>query len=162
MRIIYTAESGNLAIVTAAERAQLERALGRELSEEEYRSFVLEKSVPATARDVQVVADDWTPPDTDRAFRDAWALGKDGQAFVDMARARAIHRDSLRAERNTKLAGLDVDALRAVEVGDAAAVKAVGARKQQLRDMPAHPAIEAAETPDDLRLLSLDALSSMA
>ena len=70
---------------------------------------------------------------------------------VNMSKARNIKRDMIRAERNPKLAALDVDYMRASEAQDAAAMAAIAQVKQQLRDAPQDPAIEAAQTPDELK-----------
>lgn len=86
---------------------------------------------------------------SDLTFRDAWTA-QNGKAVVDMARARAIHRDRLRMLRAPKLAALDVAYLKAQEKGDAAAMADIVAKKQALRDAPAHPAIDAATTPEQL------------
>jgi hypothetical protein len=70
---------------------------------------------------------------------------------VDMAKAREIQRGRIRAARQPLLAALDVEFMRAVEAGDAARQAEVAAQKQALRDAPAHPDIEAAETPEALK-----------
>ena len=91
----------------------------------------------------------------DRTFRGAWQFN--GNAVeIDMAKARDIHRDALRAERGPKLDKLDVDWFRAVETGGDTA--AIAAQKQALRDVTADPRIEAAATPDALKALTLDVL----
>ncbi|MGC5098572.1 hypothetical protein ACPXA0_26590, partial [Escherichia coli] len=62
-----------------------------------------------------------TPPDRD--FRDAWQLN--GTVIeVDMARARDIHRDNLRAERARRFAALDVEASRNMIGGDTTGAQA--------------------------------------
>jgi hypothetical protein len=91
----------------------------------------------------------------DRTFRGAWAFN--GAAVeIDMAAARGIHRDNLRAERAPRLSALDVDYMKALEQsGDTAAI---AAQKQALRDVTADARIEGAATPDALKALTLDAL----
>ncbi len=105
---------------------------------------------------------------TDRTFRDAWQLN--GTVIdVDMAAARNIHRAHLRAERLTLFDPLD-------KVATPLARKAAGgavlttqektnlhtaeASAQKLRDAPAHASIDAASTPDALKALTLDVLTS--
>lgn len=78
----------------------------------------------------------------DRTFRDAW----NADLTVDMALARDIHRDRLRAARAPVLAALDVEQLRG---GD------VEARKQALRDVTKDERIEAARTPEELLAVGL-------
>lgn len=74
---------------------------------------------------------------------------------IDMTRARNIKRDQIRAARAPMLAALDVEWMRASERGDTAAMTDIAARKQVLRDATADPRIEAAQTPDELKALSL-------
>lgn len=97
---------------------------------------------------------------TDRTFRNAWTL--DGAAIAhDMDKARTIKRDRLRAERALRLAALDVDMLRAAEANDDKEKARITSAKRVLRDLPAHPAIDKAETADELRSLTLDVLLSL-
>lgn len=69
---------------------------------------------------------------------------------IDMDRARALHRARLKAARLPLLASLDIAWQRAMEGGDTARAAEIVAQKQVLRDLPASPAIDAAETPDQL------------
>ena len=70
---------------------------------------------------------------------------------VDMNKARAIHRDRMREARAPKLAALDVAFQRAIE--DGTDTSSIVAQKQALRDMTTDPSIEAAQTPDELKLV---------
>lgn len=91
----------------------------------------------------------------DRTFRGAWQFS--GAAVeIDMAKARDIHRDNLRAERAPRLAKLDVDYMKALEQGGDTA--AIAAEKQALRDVTDDARIAGAATPDALKALTLDAL----
>ena len=94
-----------------------------------------------------------------RAFRNAWDI-VNGKPILVMDRARDLHRDRLRVARAPLLAATDVDYQRADENGDLAQKTAVAARKQALRDITKHPAIDAAETPEDLAALTLEALTA--
>lgn len=86
----------------------------------------------------------------DITFRDAWSF--DGKQFgVKMDEAKEIWRDRLRKEREPLLAALDVEFIRALEAG--ADTKAIAAEKQRLRDVTALPAIDAAQTPDELKAI---------
>ncbi len=80
---------------------------------------------------------------------------------INMPKARDIHRASLRFQRNKRLAPLDVAYMRALERADTTAAQEIAAQKQKLRDIPAHPAIEAAQTPDELIELTLDKLLTL-
>ena len=91
----------------------------------------------------------------DRTFRGAWQFN--GAAVeVDMAAAKAIHKDNLRMARAPRLADLDVAYMKALEAGSGAAE--IAAEKQVLRDITSDARIEAAATPDELKALTLDAL----
>ena len=70
---------------------------------------------------------------------------------INMVKAREIHRTLIRAARAPLMAALDVEYQRADERGDADAKASVAARKQALRDAPADPRIEAAQTIKELR-----------
>lgn len=89
----------------------------------------------------------------DRDYRDALVDRGIGSLEHDMARAREIHRGLLRHERAPKLAELDVAQLRAMEAGEDGA--AIAREKQRLRDITAHPAIEAATSIEELRAITL-------
>jgi hypothetical protein len=91
----------------------------------------------------------------DRTFRNAWTLDR-GAVAIDMAKARAIKRDQLRAERAPRLAALDEAYLRADEVRDDAAKATIAAEKEKLRSATDDPAIDAAATPEELKAITLD------
>jgi hypothetical protein len=95
----------------------------------------------------------------DRTFRDAWTL-TDAGVVHDMAKARAIKRDMLRAERTPLLAALDVEYQRADERKDDAAKATIAAKKQALRDVTSDPAIDAAATVEELKALKPDVLDA--
>ncbi|MEE9905553.1 MAG: phage tail assembly chaperone [Chlorobium sp.] len=77
---------------------------------------------------------------------------------INMPKARGIKRNQLRAERAPMLSALDVEYQQADERKSTTAKKDIAQRKQALRDVTKHPAIEAATTPDDLKSLSIDNL----
>jgi hypothetical protein len=56
--------------------------------------------------------------------------------IVNMAKARTIHMDKIRAVRNKQLTDLDVSFMRAVETGDASELARIAGEKQVLRDIP--------------------------
>ena len=68
---------------------------------------------------------------------------------IDMAKAREIHKTHIRRARESKLAALDVDFQRALEVG--AATTSIVAQKQALRDAPAAVGITTATTDLELK-----------
>ena len=68
---------------------------------------------------------------------------------IDMAKAREIHKKNIRTARAPKLAALDVDFQRALEVG--AATTSIVASKQALRDAPAAAGITTATSATELK-----------
>jgi hypothetical protein len=101
--------------------------------------------------------DDTNLPD----YRDAWKdTGKDKPEH-DMVKARDIHRARLRKLRGNYLDALDAEYMRADEAGDNQAKKAVAAKKKKFRDVTEHPAIEAAQTPEELKACTLQALAEV-
>jgi hypothetical protein len=121
-------------------------------TEEDFLARIAAQDVPDGATDIAVV-DTWAIP-ADRTFRDAW----NADLSVDMEKARAIHREALRQARVPLLAALDIAYARADEQGDTATKQAVAAQKQELRDITADPAIDAAETPAQLKAVWPDVL----
>lgn len=141
-KIIFTSPDGGLSVVHPC--------LGDQRADETDAAFlsrVMSKAVPADALTVRVV--DFSEIPSDRSFRDAW---KDiGRAVaVDMPKAREIHREKLRRLRKPKMEALDVEALR--NLGSALKLAEIEAKKQELRDATAFPAIDSAATPDALKL----------
>lgn len=89
-----------------------------------------------------------------RRFRNAWRL-KDGACSVDMPAARDLWLEEVRAARAPKLAKSDVDAMRALEKGDATLQAKVATYRQHLRDITAteRPRVDACTTPEALDAL---------
>lgn len=94
---------------------------------------------------------------TDRSYRDAWR--DDGKKIHHhMPKAREIHLGRLRRQRGEVLAELDKKWMIAMGADDKHAAKAIEAKRQALRDMPVTkaPALEAAQTTEDLKTITLD------
>jgi len=70
---------------------------------------------------------------------------------VNMTKAKDIWRDKIRAERTDKLNKLDVEFQKALE--SSADTTDIVAKKQALRDAPSDSRIDAATTPDALKLV---------
>lgn len=147
-----------LHIVTVAEKKDLEKVLGP-LTDQQYYDHAVSR-LPEGVDWVQL-PDDWTPPDSDRSFRNAWRL-KDGKTEVDMPWARELHKIKLREMREPLMAQLDVEYMLADERGRPAEKATIAQRKQALRDVTDDPAIEAAQTPDELRAAIPDILKVKA
>lgn len=90
----------------------------------------------------------------ERTFREAWTFGANPEAgviTVDMDKAKDIWREKIRIARAPEFEALDTAFMKALETG--ADTSAIVAQKQALRDAPADPAIDAATTPDELKLV---------
>ena len=173
-KIVYQKPDGGIAVVHPAEGARLAMSIeledGTKLSggpapvdtflrrwpvdgatvewaetEEEFLRRIAAKDAPSGAS----IVDAASIP-TDRTFRDAWKIAGT-KVDVDMEKAREIHRERLRAMRAPRFVALDIAYLRADESGDVAAKLSITATKQELRDVPAHPSIAAAKTPEELK-----------
>ena len=93
---------------------------------------------------------------TDRTFRNAWAdTTPELTIDVDMAKARAIHLESIRIKRNAELSKLDVQATKAQDIGDTETLTQIRVRKQELRDLPATlaPTLASAASVDALKAI---------
>ena len=84
---------------------------------------------------------------TDRTFRNAL---KD-DLTIDMSKAREIHKEKLRRLRGPLLAALDVAYQRADEENDQTKKDEIAAKKDALRDVTNDPAIDSAQTPEELK-----------
>lgn len=135
MRFAFTRPDGGASIVIGAPGASREAVLA---------------TIPADATDIAELPDNWTPPDTDRQFRNAWKH-TNGVFSVDMPKARDVVRERMRYVRKDLLAALDVQYQKADEAGDNQKKKDIAAQKQKLRDITAVPELDAAATPDALR-----------
>ena len=76
---------------------------------------------------------------------------------INMAKARNIHREKMRAARTPLLAALDIAFQRALEQN--ANTATIVAQKQALRDVTSDPAIEAAQTVEELKAVWPDILN---
>tara|TARA_B100000524_G_scaffold262846_1_gene143376 strand:+ start:306 stop:566 length:261 start_codon:yes stop_codon:yes gene_type:complete len=68
---------------------------------------------------------------------------------IDMAKAKEIHKENIRALREPLLSALDVEFQRALETG--ASTTDIVAKKNALRDAPAATGISTAVTETDLK-----------
>lgn len=86
----------------------------------------------------------------DRTYRNA--LRDKGAALDwDMPMARELHREKIRHARAGAFLELDAEWMKAVGQSKTLDAAAVEAQKQALRDLPADPRIEAAQTTDELK-----------
>jgi hypothetical protein len=82
--------------------------------------------------------------DIDNDYFNAYEFDAELGAKVNIEKAKAIHLDKFRSARAPKLAKLDIDFMKAVEVGDEVKKAEIVAAKQALRDVTLTP------LPDDL------------
>lgn len=94
LRFAYSRPDGGVDIVQAMSMDDLIKVVGvpdelgrLTLSDESYRTHVLERSIPAYATDVIELSEDWIEPD--RNYRNAWVI-KDGQIVVDPVKQAAL------------------------------------------------------------------------
>lgn len=138
--IVYTRPDGGVSIVHPAPGARRPKE-----TEAEFVERIRQKDVPKDATNVRIIDKSGVP--SDRTFRNAWKA----DLTVDMPKAREIHREHLRQMRAPLLQALDVEYQRADERGDPAEKQRIAARKQVLRDVTKDVAIEAAQTPEELK-----------
>lgn len=149
-KIVYEATEGGIAVVHPIRNTF---PVEEDLTDAEVEQRAWDK-LPADAIDPRFVDPEDVP--TDRTFREAWK----SDLTVDMAKARDIWRGKMRTAREPLLAALDIEYQRADERGDAEAKADVVSRKQALRDVTDDPAIDAAQTPDDLKAIWPTCLSA--
>ena len=144
MKIIYTdPTTGNLCVVVPVYDSIDQ---GFYADEAELLAACVARSVPDGVAH-RVIEADAIP--SKRLFRNAWA--DDGaNVAVDMPKAREIHMDAIRVDRDKQLAELDVTFMRAVENGDTDAQDAASVEKQALRDIPQEFDLSAHANADDL------------
>lgn len=110
-----------------------------------------------TIAGVEIDNDVFTSP-TDRLFRDAWYTDNPNSTIeVDMVSAREFWRGLIRQERTQHLLDLDAQFMKALETG--ADTTSIVLAKQAYRDAPNHPDIDAATTPEELRLVKPEGLT---
>lgn len=133
-RIIYSTPDGGVAVVVPTGELPIDQVLAKDVPDGVTGMIVDASAIPS-----------------DRSFRNAWK--RNGRKVeTDMAKARDIHRDRIRAARNPKLAALDVELQRELE-NPRPNTAAIVDQKRALRDAPADPKIDAAKTPADLKEL---------
>lgn len=93
----------------------------------------------------------------DRTFRNAWK-DSGSKLEVHMPKAREIHKDHLRQARGLKFIELDAEYMKADEENDTKKKKEIKDKKQALRDITNHPAIELAQTPEELKAFTIDSV----
>ena len=111
-----------------------------------------EKMWPAPARSWRIITDAQIP--TDRYFRNAWTDSVFG-IKVNIAKAKEIHKNNLRALRAPVLNDLDVAYMRADEAGNEKLKAEISSKKQTLRDITKHPDFAKARTPEQIKAIKV-------
>lgn len=96
----------------------------------------------------------------DRYFRDAW-LHEAGALYIHMDKAREVHKNALREKRAEILIALDTAYLQADERGDSVEKAIIAQKKQSLRDITAHPDLDAVTDLDALKQVGMDVLAAV-
>jgi len=144
-KIIYTRPDGGLSVVHPV-RNTIGEVDGITDAEIEQRAW---DKLPADAINPQFVDPAVIP--TDRTYRDAWQHDVGNTVTHHMGKARAQHREKIRALRKPKFEKFDADYMKALEDNDTATMATIKNKRQQLRDAPQHPAIDAATTIEELK-----------
>ncbi len=122
-----------------------------DITADHYARFVQWKDIPQ-GLDSRITDEANIP--ADRMFRNAWTDDNPTDTVdVDMSRARDIHMDNIRIERDKKLVLLEVDYIIADEQNDAVLKGEIAAQKQILRDLPTTFDLTVATTPEELKNL---------
>lgn len=157
-RIIYKLENNAVAIITPVGDMPID--------------MIAKRDVPAGVA-YKIVDSSIIPQD--RIFRDAWCvnfdepdgygIGKDVEpeiiqdnvtasidavVEVNMSKAIEIKKNIIRRERLALFADLDVQFMRALELGDIDKQREIAEKKRLLRDATIHPSIVEALTPEEL------------
>lgn len=126
-RILFThPETGSLAVIVPVDK---------NLTIDEIAAKNVPENVPYRICDVTEIPED-------RTFREAWK--DNGKVEIDMPKARDIHMDRIRADRDKALAKLDTEQMKGRDVAT---------EKQALRDLPDTFDLTTAATPDELKAL---------
>lgn len=78
--------------------------------------------------------------------------------IINIEKAKEIKKNSIRQERLPLLSELDIEFMKAVELGDIQKQQEIATKKQELRDITKHEAISNASTVEELKQLNLNSL----
>ena len=145
-RIVYTRPDGGVSVVVPAPGGRKENE-----SEEKFLERLKATVVPKGATNV-CICDQSKLPARD-AYRNALRQTRAGAPKVDMAEARAIHMDHIRAVRNRELERLDKEWYGANDADDTVQTQRIAKERGRLRDIPQTFDLTAAITPENLKTL---------
>jgi len=111
---------------------------------------VFQKDVPEQYKATAMIVEDDVIP-SDRQFRNAWKY-EEGKIVEDINKAKEIHKDRLRAEREIAFKPLDVEFMKSFEQGTD--TKDILEEKQRLRDIT--KLVDKCETIEDIKKITID------
>lgn len=145
MKTVIKQQDGRVAIMTLVDGADLSEAL-RKWSDVNPGKYLFHREM-----------EDSAIPE-DREFREAWTdITPEAVIDIDMVKAKAIHIARIRVKRDAELARLDIEAVRAEDMGLVDELKKIREMKQVLRDIPQaiQADLDAAKTVDELKFISM-------
>jgi hypothetical protein len=95
----------------------------------------------------------------DRTYRAAW-VATEGTVSIDLDKAKAIHRDGLRARRSLLFPALDVAWMKAIAAEDKVTAANIEQQRQKLRDVTENSRVAMAQSIEELKILSIGNLLS--
>ena len=134
---VYLEESGHLAVFAPTSQA---------LSQTSMEDLLAQQGITSN----YLVLSSADLPNADRDFRDAWEIDS-ASVVVNLEKAKEITKARLREEREPLLASLDVDYMRALELGSD--TTEIVNEKNRLRDITDIP--DTAQSLDELRQISV-------
>jgi hypothetical protein len=114
---------------------------------------IIEKDIPKGV-EYKIVEKDAIP--VDKTFREAWDLDN-WNIVVKLDKAKDIWKNKWREARKPKLEALDIEFMRAVELGDFLKQSEVATKKQMLRDVT-NTDLSAVSSPEELKNIWPDCL----
>jgi hypothetical protein len=133
MKIMYTRpEDNGLSIVIGAIKSDIERSIGHNLTDEEYKNLVID-TVPKNAVKPTIIEDSGIP--TSREYRDAWEnVTSEPVVSINLPKSKDIQLTRLREKRDALLVKYDGKMSFAVETDNKDQVSLLKVKKQELRD----------------------------
>lgn len=153
-RVVFLKADGSITVRTPAPKARLPNE-----TEDEFLDRVASSHPVTSGTVVRHVKMDYVPNPVHKDYRTARTLTIDNKIEYDMPKARNLHRDIVRGRREELFKALDKEAIIALTSpgNNTAQMARINNDKQKLRDAPADPRIDAAQTLD--QLISVDPLS---
>lgn len=142
---------GGVTVRTTANKSDAARVIPEvtDMTLDEYIDFIKDRDICSSCTNIVVC--DHTEVPTDRTFRDAWEQDANKAVKVNMPKARIIHMDRIRQERNEKLKKVSVSDEKPVPEIETIFVNERKAELEKLRDIPQTFDLEQFTTPEALK-----------